>query len=72
MLENTLVPIFRRRRTRHIRRSIRIGRFWSCSMRIAHLMLKQFAGVWRIRVEIPIDDVDKVMLEDNVELPGAP
>ena len=30
------------------------------------------AGVWRMRVEILINDFDKVMLEDNVELPRAP
>jgi copper transport protein len=30
------------------------------------------AGVWRMRVEILIDDFHKVMLEDNVELPRAP
>lgn len=30
------------------------------------------AGVWRMRVEILIGDFDKVMLEDNVELPRAP
>jgi copper transport protein len=30
------------------------------------------AGVWRMRVEILISDFDKVMLEDNVELPRAP
>jgi copper transport protein len=29
-------------------------------------------GVWRMRVEILIDDFRKVMLEDNVELPRAP
>jgi copper transport protein len=29
-------------------------------------------GVWRMRVEILISDFDKVMLEDNVELPRAP
>jgi copper transport protein len=30
------------------------------------------AGVWRMRVEILISDFDKVMIEDNVELPRAP
>jgi copper transport protein len=30
------------------------------------------AGVWRMRVEILISDFDKVMLEDNVDLPRAP
>jgi copper transport protein len=30
------------------------------------------AGVWRMRVEILAGDFDKVMLEDNVELPRAP
>jgi copper transport protein len=30
------------------------------------------AGVWRMRVEIRISDFDKIMLEDNVELPRAP
>ncbi len=30
------------------------------------------AGVWRMRVEILINDFEKVMLEDNVELPRAP
>jgi copper transport protein len=30
------------------------------------------AGVWRMRVEILVGDFDKVMLEDNVELPRAP
>lgn len=30
------------------------------------------AGVWRMRVEVLISDFDKVMLEDNVELPRAP
>jgi copper transport protein len=30
------------------------------------------AGVWRMRVEILVNDFDKVMLEDNVELPRAP
>jgi copper transport protein len=30
------------------------------------------AGVWRMRVEILITDFDKVMIEDNVELPRAP
>lgn len=30
------------------------------------------AGVWRMRVEILVSDFDKVMLEDNVELPRAP
>jgi len=30
------------------------------------------AGVWRMRVEILISDFDKVMLEDNVELPRSP
>jgi len=29
------------------------------------------AGVWRMRVEILISDFEKVMLEDNVELPRA-
>lgn len=29
------------------------------------------AGVWRMRVEILISDFDKVMIEDNVELPRA-
>jgi copper transport protein len=30
------------------------------------------AGVWRMRVEILVSDFDKVMIEDNVELPRAP
>ncbi len=30
------------------------------------------AGVWRMRVEILVGDFDKVMVEDNVELPRAP
>jgi copper transport protein len=30
------------------------------------------AGVWRMRVEILVSDFDRVMLEDNVELPRAP
>lgn len=30
------------------------------------------AGVWRMRVEILISDFEKIMLEDNVELPQAP
>lgn len=30
------------------------------------------AGVWRMRVEILVSDFDKIMLEDNVELPRAP
>jgi copper transport protein len=30
------------------------------------------AGVWRMRIEILISDFDKVMIEDNVELPRAP
>jgi copper transport protein len=30
------------------------------------------AGVWRMRVEILISDFEKVMIEDNVELPRAP
>ncbi len=30
------------------------------------------AGVWRMRIEILINDFDKVMIEDNVELPRAP
>jgi copper transport protein len=30
------------------------------------------AGVWRMRAEILISDFDKVMIEDNVELPRAP
>lgn len=29
-------------------------------------------GVWRMRVEILVNDFEKVMLEDNVELPRAP
>jgi copper transport protein len=29
-------------------------------------------GVWRMRVEILVSDFDKIMLEDNVELPRAP
>jgi copper transport protein len=29
-------------------------------------------GVWRMRVEILVGDFDKVMVEDNVELPRAP
>jgi copper transport protein len=30
------------------------------------------AGVWRMRVEILLNDFDKAMIEDNVELPRAP
>jgi copper transport protein len=30
------------------------------------------SGVWRMRVEILISDFEKVMIEDNVELPRAP
>jgi copper transport protein len=30
------------------------------------------AGVWRMRIEILINDFEKVMIEDNVELPRAP
>jgi len=30
------------------------------------------AGVWRMRVEILVSDFDKIVLEDNVELPRAP
>ncbi len=30
------------------------------------------AGRWRLRVEILIDDFDKVVLEDDVELPRSP
>ena len=30
------------------------------------------AGVWRMRVDILINDFEKVILEDNVELPRAP
>ena len=30
------------------------------------------AGVWRMRVEILINDFEKVMIEDNVELPRTP
>jgi copper transport protein len=30
------------------------------------------AGVWRMRVEVLVSDFDKIMLEDNVELPRAP
>ena len=30
-----------------------------------------FAGVWRMRVEILVSDFEKVMIEDNVELPRA-
>ena len=30
------------------------------------------AGVWRMRVEVLISDFEKVMLEDDVELPRAP
>jgi copper transport protein len=30
------------------------------------------AGVWRMRLEILVSDFDKVMIEDNVELPKAP
>jgi copper transport protein len=39
--------------------------------RIAGLRIP-VAGVWRMRVEILIGDFDKVMLEDNVELPRVP
>jgi copper transport protein len=35
-------------------------------------LLIPVAGVWRMRVEILIGDFDKVMIEDNVELPRAP
>lgn len=30
------------------------------------------AGVWRMRVEILVSDFDKIMLEDNAELPRVP
>jgi copper transport protein len=30
------------------------------------------AGVWRMRIEILVSDFNKVMIEDNVELPRAP
>ncbi len=30
------------------------------------------SGVWRMRVEVLVSDFDKIMLEDNVELPRAP
>ena len=43
------------------------GAWW----RLDHLHIP-IAGVWRMRIEILVSDFDKIMLEDNVELPRAP
>jgi copper transport protein len=32
----------------------------------------QLAGRWRLRVELLISDFEKVVLEDDIELPPAP